>query len=345
MRKPFQIGGEEISPGTRRIVDIPISVLSNHTPMSLPVQIIHGRKDGPTVFVSAAVHGDEIIGVEVIRRLVRSSALKRISGTLLLVPIVNAFGFISHSRYLPDRRDLNRSFPGSPTGSLASQLAYRFLNDVVSLCDIGIDLHSAAVHRVNLPQIRINADDPKALELARVFEPPVIIKSPLREGSLRAAAAKIGVPMLLYEAGEALRLDEFSARVGVKGILKVLKQLGMISARSIKIGNVAPPLVEKSAWLRASEGGIFRTSRNVGDVVRKGDTMGYIADPFGEKETELKSDVSGLIVGRTNHPSVNQGDALYHVAQLPRSASMEGTMGAIEEEFANDPLHDEDEIL
>jgi uncharacterized protein len=345
LRKPFQIGGEEISPGTRRIVDIPLSVLSNHTPMSLPVQVIHGRKDGPTVFVSAAVHGDEIIGVEVIRRLARSSALRRISGTLLLVPIVNAFGFISHSRYLPDRRDLNRSFPGSQTGSLASQLAYRFLNDVVSLCDVGIDLHSAAVHRVNLPQIRINADDTKALELARVFEPPVIIKSALREGSLRAAAAKIGVPILLYEAGEALRLDEFSARVGVKGILKVLKQLGMISARSIKIGNVAPPLVEKSAWLRASEGGIFRTSRNVGDVVRKGDTMGYIADPFGEKETELKSEVSGLIVGRTNHPSVNQGDALYHVAQLPRSASMEGTMGAIEEEFANDPLLDEDEIL
>ena len=140
-------------------------------------------------------------------------------------------------------------------------------------------------------------------------------------------------------------MDEFSARVGVKGILKVLKQLGMISARSIKIGNVAPPLVQKSTWLRASEGGIFRASRNVGDVVRKGDTMGYIADPFGEKETELKSEVSGLIVGRTNHPAVNQGDALFHVAQLPRSASMEGTMGAIEEEFANDPLLDEDEIL
>lgn len=345
MRKPFQIGGEEISPGTRRIVDIPLSVLSNHTPMSLPVQVIHGRKNGPTVFVSAAVHGDEIIGVEVIRRLARSAALKRVSGTLLLVPIVNAFGFISHSRYLPDRRDLNRTFPGSQTGSLASQLAYRFLNDVVSLCDLGIDLHSAAVHRVNLPQIRINADDPKALELARVFEPPVIIQSALREGSLRSAAAKIGVPVLLYEAGEALRLDEFSARVGVKGILKVLKQLGMISARSIKIGNVSPPLVQKSTWLRASEGGIFRASRNVGDVVRKGDTMGYISDPFGEKEAEMKSDVSGLIVGRTNHPSVNQGDALYHVAQLPRSASMEGTMGAIEEEFANDPLLDEDEIL
>lgn len=345
MRKPFDIGGEKIPPGTRRVVDIPISLLSNHTPISLPVLAIHGRRDGPTMFVSAAVHGDEIIGVEIVRRLAKSSALKGLAGTLLLVPIVNAFGFISHSRYLPDRRDLNRSFPGSQNGSLASQLAYRFLNDVVALCDIGIDLHSAAVHRVNLPQIRINADDSRALEMAQAFEPPVIIQSPVRDGSLRSAAAKLGVPVLLYEAGEALRLDEFSARVGVKGTLKVMKQIGMIKERSIRLGKVTPPLVRHSAWLRAPEGGILRVMRNVGDIVRKGETVGFISDPFGVEETELKSSVSGLIVGRTNHPAVNQGDALFHVAALPRLSSAEGAMEAIEEEFANDPLLDEDEIL
>ncbi|WP_420403568.1 succinylglutamate desuccinylase/aspartoacylase family protein [Nisaea sp.] len=345
MRKSFAIGGDKVPPGTRRIVEIPISLLSNHTPISLPVQVIHGRRDGPKVFVSAAVHGDEIIGVEIIRRLSRSAALRGLSGTLVLIPIVNAFGFISHSRYLPDRRDLNRSFPGSQTGSLASQLAYRFLNDVVSLCDFGIDLHSAAAHRVNLPQIRISADDTTALELARAFEPPVIVQAELRDGSLRAAAAESGVPLLLYEAGEALRLDEFSARVGVKGILKVLKHLGMIRHRSLRLGNVEPPLVRKMAWVRAPEGGIFRTLRVAGDIVRKGESLGYISDPFGEKELDLKSPYSGLVVGRSNLPAVNQGDALYNIAQMPRKSSIEGAMEAIEEEFENDPLLDEDEIL
>lgn len=326
-------------------MEIPLSVLSNHTPISLPVQIIHGRRDGPTLFVSAAVHGDEIIGVEIIRRISRSRALRGLSGTLVLIPIVNAFGFISHSRYLPDRRDLNRSFPGSQNGSLASQLAHRFLTDVVSLCDFGIDLHSAAVHRVNLPQIRISAQDQKALELARAFEPPVIVQADLREGSLRAAAAEIGVPILLYEAGEALRLDEFSARVGVKGILKVLSHLGMIRHRSIRHGNVEAPLVRKMAWVRAPAGGIFRTLRVAGDHVRRGDALGYISDPFGDKEAEVKSPHSGLVVGRSNNPAVNQGDALYNIAQMPRKFSIEGAMEAIEDEFENDPLLDEDEIL
>ena len=159
-------------------------------------------------FVSAAIHGDEIIGVEIIRRLSHMIAKRRLAGTVLLVPMVNTIGFIAHSRYLPDRRDLNRSFPGSATGSLASQLAHRFLNDVVAGCEFGIDLHSAAIHRENLPQIRANPDDEKSMVLARAFGAPIIIKSPLRDGSSRSAALKRGVPVLVYEAGEGLRFDE-----------------------------------------------------------------------------------------------------------------------------------------
>lgn len=343
-RAPCDFGGETIKPGERKTVDLPLSVLSNHTPMNLPVHVIHGTRDGPSVFVSAAVHGDEIIGVEIVRRLMQSPALRRISGTIYLIPIVNAFGFIGHSRYLPDRRDLNRSFPGTMKGSLASQLAYRFLNDVVKECDFGIDLHSAAVHRVNLPQIRVSVNDPKAKEMADVFGAPVIIESPLREGSLRHAAGKAGVSMLLYEAGEGLRFDEYAVRVGVKGTLRVLKHLRMIPARSVGTRASTPPVSKKSAWVRAPEGGILRSKRTIGDHVQHGEVIGLISDPFGEEESEVVATSPGLIIGRTNLPVINQGDALFHIAQLPQSKS-EAALDALEDDVGGDPMFDEDEII
>src|SRR3712207_5385438 len=201
-RGAFVIGEEAVAAGERRVVSLPLSALSNQTPMSVPVAVIRGRRDGQTLFVSAAIHGDELTGVAISRRLLASSKLALTRGTLLIVPIVNAFGFISHSRYLPDRRDLNRSFPGSVKGSLAAQLANLFLTEVVARSDFGIDLHSAAIHRSNLPQIRVNTEEEKALELARVFGAPIIVHSGLREGSLREAAGQKGVPVLVYEAGE-----------------------------------------------------------------------------------------------------------------------------------------------
>ncbi len=344
-RAPFEIAGTAVAPGTRATVGIPLSVLSNHTPMTLPVQVIHGRRDGPVGFVSAAVHGDEIIGVEIIRRLARVPALRRLSGTLLLVPIVNAFGFISHSRYLPDRRDLNRSFPGSESGSLASQLAYRFLNDVVARCEFGVDLHSAAVNRENLPQIRVNPDDARSLDLAKVFGAPVIIKSPLRDGSLRSAAHKRDVPVLVYEAGEGLRFDEFSIRVGVKGVLRVLQYSGMSASRSIKTAAIESPVARKSSWMRAPAGGILRSLRKTGDIVEKDEVLGVVSDPFGETEAEVTALTGGLIIGRTNLPVVNQGDALFHVATLPAVAVAEENIGVVEEDVGSDPIFDEDEIM
>lgn len=344
-RPPFEIGGRSVSAGERMTVDLPMSVLSNHAPMTLPVQVIHGRKDGPTAFVSAAVHGDEIIGVEIIRRIARASALKRISGTLLLVPIVNAYGFISHSRYLPDRRDLNRSFPGSPKGSLASQLAHRFLDDVVLRCDFGIDLHSAAVNRINLPQIRINTDDDRSRELARIFGAPIILKSPQRDGSLRKAGSDKGVPILVYEAGEALRFDEYAVRVGVKGVLQCLQYVGMTSSRTIRKTAIESPLASGSQWQRAPEGGILRSLRKTGDTVAKDEVLGLISDPFGERETEVRSSLGGLIIGRTNLPIVNQGDALFHVASVPAPKKLDETLNTLEENVDSDPIFDEDEIF
>ena len=344
-RAPFEIDGAVVAPGSRETVSIPLSVLSNHTPMNLPVQVIHGTKEGPTAFVSAAIHGDEIIGVEIIRRLSHMLAKRRLAGTVMLVPIVNTIGFISHSRYLPDRRDLNRSFPGSAAGSLASQLAHRFLNDVVARCEFGIDLHSAAIHRENLPQIRVNPDDESSMDLARVFGAPIIIKSPLRDGSLRAAAHKKGVPVLVYEAGEGLRFDEFSIRVGVKGVLRVLQYSGMTASRSIKSTDIESPVAQKSSWIRAPAGGLLRALRKTGDSVAKGEVLGLVSDPFGDTETEVTAAEGGLIIGRTNLPVVNQGDALFHVATVRARAAAGEVVGGVEQDVGNDPIFDEDEII
>jgi predicted deacylase len=345
VREPFRLAGETIAPGERRIVDIPLSRMSDHTPVSLSVQVIHGRRDGPTMFVSAAVHGDEIIGVEIVRRLSRLSRVRRVAGTVLLIPIVNTFGFIGHSRYLPDRRDLNRSFPGSAKGSLAARLAHLFLNEIVARSDCGIDLHSAAIHRTNLPQIRVDLRDAKARRMAETFGAPVIVNSSLRDGSLRSAAFERDVPVMVFEAGEALRFDEFAIRIGVNGTLSVMTHLGMLAPGKAVKPSVTSPISRKSTWIRASEGGVLRTKRKVGDMVAKGDLLGLVADPFGERETEIVATHAGLVIGRTNRPVVNQGDALFHVAALPRSADPGAKLEGLDGEFEGDPLFDEDEIL
>lgn len=344
-RAAFRLGQHAIEAGARRTVDLPLSLLSNHTPITLPVMGVHGRRSGPVVFVSAAIHGDEVIGVEIVRRLAKHPALRRIRGTLLLVPIVNVLGFIGHSRYLPDRRDLNRSFPGSATGSLASQLADLFLREVVQKSDYGLDLHSAAVHRTNLPQLRVSPNDAKAMELAKAFGPPIILHSPLRQNSLRQAASEHGVPILLYEAGEALRFDESSIRVGVRGALRVLKHLGMIADSGIAIPTDPPIVSLRSSWLRAPEGGVLRVNRSTGEIVAAGEKVGLISDPFGERETEVISNRAGVIVGRINLPIVNQGDALFHIAKLPQSAESMDAIDASGDDWDDESLFDDDPVI
>ncbi len=353
-RALFDIAGNTIAPGTRKVIDLPLSMMSDHTPATLSVQVIHGRRPGPTIFISAAVHGDEVLGVEIVRRLIRAPALRRLAGTVLLVPIVNTFGFIAQSRYLPDRRDLNRSFPGSPTGSLAARLAHLFINEVVARSDFGIDLHTAAINRVNLPQIRVDMSDKKALKLAESFKPPVIVNSSLREGSLRHAAGELGVPVMVFEGGEGLRFDETAIRVGLKGVLNVLRSLDMIGRHPAIPGNVeagtkrsvgSTPVATKSAWIRATEGGIARIHCKVGQFVKAGTLLGVVSDPFGVRDTEMTATRDGLIIGRSNLPVVNQGDALIHIAELSKAASKGAGLKAIEEGFEGDPLFDEDEIL
>jgi predicted deacylase len=344
-RASFQIGGRRIVSGGRATVNLPVSVLSDHTPVTMSVHVVHGQRPGPTLFVSAAIHGDEIIGVEIVRRLLKTASLNRLRGTLLAVPIVNSFGFMNHSRYLPDRRDLNRSFPGSQEGSLASRLAYLFKHEIVERSDLGIDLHSAAVHRTNLPQIRISPSKPETMELAQAFGAPLILTSKVRQGSLRQTGQQCGVDILLYEAGEGLRFDEYAVRAGVSGILRVMRRQGMITGKVAPQPKVPSIVSNSSTWLRAPAGGLLRTFRTTGDEVAKGDILGMIADPFGEIETEIVTEVTGLVIGRTNLPVVNEGDGLFHVAKLKRSDDATATIDSHTAQLEDDPLFDEDEII
>ncbi|SEP96133.1 succinylglutamate desuccinylase/aspartoacylase family protein [Thalassovita taeanensis] len=344
-RGPFHLADQVIAPGTRRTVELPVSTLSDHTPVSMSVHVVHGKKPGPVMFVSAAIHGDEVIGVEIVRRLLRSAPLNALSGTLLAVPIVNTFGFLNHSRYLPDRRDLNRCFPGSSGGSLAARLANIFMEEIVVRSDFGVDLHSAAIQRSNLPQVRVSPGNARTMQMADVFGAPVILTSKLRDGSLRLAAQERGVDMLLYEAGEGLRFDESAARHGLSGILRVMRELGMISSRGVARPQVKPIRCNRSTWERAPAGGLLRTYRNIGDIVEEGALLGVLSDPFGEIETDVIATTGGIIVGRTNLPVVNEGDALFHVAQLPNLELAGQKMDAMSEQLEADPLFDEDEII
>lgn len=328
----------------RASVTLPVSTLPDHTPVGLSVQVIHGKRPGPTMFVSAAVHGDEVIGVEIVRRLLRTPQLDALRGTLLVVPVVNSFGFLARSRYLPDRRDLNRCFPGSTRGSLGSRLAHIFLRDVVLRCDFGIDLHSAAEHRTNLPQIRVTPRDRVTARMARAFGAPVILTSSLREGSLRGEAAARGTPVLLYEAGEGLRFDEFGVRVGVAGILRVMRDEGMLAAKGIARARTPSLICRASAWLRAPVGGLLRTFRAEGEIVEEGDVLAAVSDPSGEVETELLAPGPGILIGRAVLPVVNEGDAVFHLAELSPSAN-EDTVDALTAQLDADPLFDEDEII
>lgn len=318
---PFAIGGTTVAPGARAIIDVPISNLSNHTPMTMPVQIVNGRRPGPCLFVSAALHGDEINGVEIIRRLLRDPDIGSIRGTLVAIPIVNVFGFVAGSRYLPDRRDLNRSFPGSANGSLAGRLAHVFINEILAHCSHGIDLHTAAIHRDNLPQIRANIDEPTNLAMARAFGAPVVINAGERDGSLRQEAARRKVPVIVYEGGEALRFQEEAIGFGVRGVRNVMAVIGMLKVQG---GDPPPePLIARSStWVRAPGGGILRAEVALGRHVGAGERIGVVADPFGENEIVVTAKTRGMVIGCTNLPVVNAGDALFHIVDT------EGTQAA-----------------
>lgn len=333
MRELFEIGDQLIKPGSRQVVNIPLPGLHSETTVAMPVHVIHGRRDGPVFFLSAAIHGDEINGVEVIRRIVSLASIKRLKGTLLAVPVVNVFGFDGHSRYLPDRRDLNRSFPGRELGTLAGRLANIFMTEVVTRSDIGIDLHTAAIHRDNFPQIRADLNDEKLNVLARSFASPVLLHSAPPEGSLRYASSSENVPVMVYEAGEALRFDEVSIRIAVRGVLNVMRELGMLTKSKAKKPK-PPVMLRSSVWVRASKSGILRAQVGLGDMVSKGDVLGFISDPAGQKDEIIEAISNGIIIGRTNIPLVYEGEALFHIGRTQQTSLLEEHLDTLQDENA-----------
>lgn len=314
-KEAFVLGGVEIPKGSRKRVEIELPNFYG-SPANLYAYVFRGRRQGPTIFISAAIHGDELNGIEIIRRIRQVHLLKSLRGTIIFIPIVNMYGVMNLSRYLPDRRDLNRSFPGSSKGSLASRVAHTFYEEIVKLCDFGIDLHTASIHKTNLPQIRANIKDEYTLSLAKAFGAPVILHSELRDGSLREVAQEKEVTMLLYEAGEALRFDEKSIKIGVRGILNVLRSLEMLPRPSKRKQFKNSIVTHKSSWIRALESGMVHTLKDLGDTVSKGDIIAYVYELFEDHNYEILAPFDGIIIGKSEIPLVHEGDAVFHIASF-----------------------------
>lgn len=312
------VNEQVIAPGQRERLEIPFSRLPTEGWMAMPVEVVNGKADGPRLWLSGAVHGDELNGIEIIRRVLSLLDVDNLKGAVISVPIVNVFGFLTQSRYLPDRRDLNRSFPGSARGSLTGRLANLFMTEIVTHCTHGIDLHTGSNHRTNLPQIRGDLSVPETRRCAEAFCAPVILDTHTRDGSLREAASRKKIPVLLYEAGEPLRFDEEAIAIGVEGVFRVMHELGMWS-RGKRKKRSPSRIFSESTWVRARRSGILRLSVQSGDAVTKQQELGVITDAFGDNAAKVRATKSGLIIGHVNNPLVNQGDGLVHIAHEPNA--------------------------
>lgn len=320
--KTFAITNSEIkiisktfAPGESGRVKANIAKLPSGTLIDLPIYVFRSKKKGPTLLLSGGLHGDEINGIEIVRRMLDESRFDFLErGSVIAIPVMNIYGFLNFSREVPDGKDINRSFPGHAGGSLAARLAH-FLNlNILSQIDYGIDFHTGGASRFNFPQVRYADTDKKAGELAEAFAPPVILKSNLIDKSLRKQAHKMGKPMLVYEGGESLRLDEEVVQEGIKGALRVLHHLKMID--HAPAAESQPVILEHSTWVRAKRSGIYTGLMKSGMSVGKNDTIGMITDPFSEFKVKIKAGRAGFIIGHNNMPVVNQGDALIHLGLL-----------------------------
>lgn len=312
MARPFAIGGSEVSPGETKRLQIPVARLVTQTMLHLPVNVVHGAKKGPRLWISAAIHGDELNGTEIVRRVLQAVDAKKLRGTLVAVPVVNLFGFLEQSRYLPDRRDLNRSFPGSKRGSLAAQIAHLFMTEIVDRCTHGIDLHTGSHHRVNMPQVRGDLDDAEVRRCAVAFGAPVMIHAKNRDGALRDAAAQRGIPVLVYEGGETLRFDDKIIEAGVEGVLGVMACLEMIKKPSGRRRG-EPVEVRHTHWARAGRSGIAHLDVQLADRVRRRQVLAVIRDAFGDVSACVRAPHGGIVIGHATTPLVHKGAAVVHV--------------------------------
>ncbi|RDV17045.1 succinylglutamate desuccinylase [Pontibacter diazotrophicus] len=312
MPETIVINGKSIDRGEKVLTKLAISKLPSGTVIEIPIYVFRSVHDGPVVLLMAGMHGDEVNGTEIVRRMLSKKMLYPLKGTIIAVPVLNIYGFLNFSREVPDGKDVNRSFPGNRDGSLASRVAYRFMKEIIPYVDYGLDFHTGGSSRANYPQLRCVLADSRNEELARAFGAPFILNSPYRQGSLRKEAAKLGKSIMVYETGESLRFDEKGISLGIEGTCRVLHHLGMMT-------NFTPPHEEsvvcmKDIWLRAKNAGLWRSYVRLGEYIKKNQNIGSITDPYGEMEVRLNAPASGYIVGLNNMPVVNQGDALMHIS-------------------------------
>ncbi|MBD3638625.1 MAG: succinylglutamate desuccinylase/aspartoacylase family protein [Crocinitomicaceae bacterium] len=305
------IAGVKVPKGKKVTVDIPIARLPTYTEIHLVAHVFRGKKPGPTLLVIGGVHGDEVNGIEIVKRAERTKMFANLeAGAVIAVPLLNVFGFINYSRGVPGGKDVNRSFPGSRTGSLASRVAYAFRKEILPHVDFALDFHTGGGAIYNFPQARAYRDDPKSIQLADEFGMPLMIKGGLVNRSLRKTAHKMGIPMVVFEGGESLRMDEFSIEAGLQGIQRVLVARKMVIGEAIEAKSI---LIEDGTWLRASKSGMFKCLKQAGDVIKKGDVLGTISGPYGNFEVKVKARKDGIIYGHNNQPVVNRGSALFHI--------------------------------
>ena len=309
---PLVIGDETFKRGDRGTVHLPVGHLITHEMVELTVHVRRGSEPGPRLLLTAALHGDEINGVEAIRRVLRLK-MKKLRGDLIAVPVVNLPAFLGRSRYLPDRRDLNRLFPGSSSGSFGARLARTLFQDIARQCTHAIDLHTGSRNRPNLPQVRYTGAVTGSKEMAAAFRAPVIMDSPVRSGTFRGVFSSMGRPQILYEGGEAQIMEPSPVKVAMKGVLSVMRYLEMLPPPKNPSDQPESAVCHDSFWERSPRGGLFLPSVDLGSVVRKGDSLGKVADPFSTKKTSVKSTHEGVIIGRAKHAVIDEGDGIFHV--------------------------------
>lgn len=305
------ISKQKIGLGEQKIIDLNIARLPTYTSIDLPVLVYRAPKDGPVLLLTGGLHGDEINGIEIVRRMIERNIVMPDRGTVIAIPIVNIYGFIQNSRGLPDGKDINRSFPGAKGGSLAKLLAHTLMKEVIPEIDYGIDFHTGGSARANYPQIRCSFKIKKASELAKAFGAPVMMHSGLISKSFRSAAHKKGKEILVYETGESLRYDEYGIEEGIDGAQRLMKHLGMIkeapAPNKTKIFN-------NSTWIRTKNAGLFIAKAELGEELNKRQVLGSIKDPYGELNSRVIAPYDGMVIGLNNCPVVNKGDALIHYA-------------------------------
>lgn len=308
----MKLENQEFGLGESGVVDFNVSRLPSGTRINITAHVIRSKKEGPTVLVLGGVHGDEINGVQIVRRLLSSGRMDQLQiGSVILVPLLNVYGFINFDRDVPDGKDVNRSFPGSSSGSLASRVASVLTKKILPVVDYAIDLHTGGASRYNYPQLRFASKDATAIEMASAFASHYLIQKSGIPKSFRRTANDMGIPTVVYEGGEAQRLCGLSIETGFNGVLRTLKWLNMLNHAPQHPH--APINIHKTTWVRAKEAGLFTWFRSSGTRIVKGDKLGEIHSPQGDRVKKIISKYSGYIIGHNNASVVHYGDALFHI--------------------------------